>query len=139
MLSDNYPNVMDCKLCEMTFDRFVDLENHIRTCHANHQVFHCDKCEKGFVLKWRLKKHMRLHTENNVTYCHYFNNDRNCPFEDLGCKFLHKETKNCPFKSNCTRRLCPYRHEVTRNTKDDNNESDENVEMSDIIESDKLM
>ena len=77
MLSDNSLNVMDCKLCEMTFDRFVDLENHIRTCHANHQVFHCDKYEKGFVLKWRLKKHMRLHTENNVTYCHYFNNDKN--------------------------------------------------------------
>ena len=71
---------------------------------------------------------MRLHTENNVTYCHYFNNDK---------KFPHKEAKNCPFKSNCTRRLWPYKHEVTRNAKDDNNGSDENVEMSDITESDK--
>ena len=56
---------------------------------------------------------------------------------NLGCKFPHKEAKNCPFKSNCTRRLCPYRHEVTRNAKDDNNESDENVEWSDITDSDK--
>ena len=58
MRSDNSANLIDCKLCEITFNRFVDLENHIKTCHDKHQVFQCNKCEKGFVLKWRLKKHM---------------------------------------------------------------------------------
>ena len=30
---------------------------------------------------------MRLHTESNIKH---FNNDKDCPYEDLGCKFLHE-------------------------------------------------
>ena len=64
----NSDNTLDikCKLCEESFDKFVDLENHIEVCHEKHNVFQCDKCEKGFVLKWRLKKHMWLHEETNI-------------------------------------------------------------------------
>ena len=85
----NSDNTLDikCKLCEESFDTFVDLENHIEVCHEKHNVFQCDKCEKGFVLKWRLKKHMRLHAETNIKPCHYFNNDRNCPFKNLDASF----------------------------------------------------
>ena len=81
-ISDNSDNAMDCKckLCEESFDKFVDLENHIEECHEKHNVFQCDKCEKGVVLKWRLNKHMQLHAETNIKPCHYFNN---------GCKFYH--------------------------------------------------
>ena len=76
-----------------SFNRFVDLEQHIKTCHEKHTVFQCDTCEKGFALKWRLKKHMRLHEESNIKTCHYFNNDKNCPYEEIGCKFLHNVAK----------------------------------------------
>ena len=40
-------------------------------------------------LKWRLRKHMRLHTLKNVKPCYYFNNNMKCPFDEFGCKFLH--------------------------------------------------
>ena len=64
----NSGNALDIKfkLCEESFDKFDDLENHIEVCHEKHNVFQCDKCEKGFVLKWRLKKHIRLHEETNI-------------------------------------------------------------------------
>ena len=39
----NYDNALDikCKLFEETFDKFVDLENHIEVCHEKQNVFQC--------------------------------------------------------------------------------------------------
>ena len=85
-------------------------------------MFQCDKCEKRFALKWRLTKHMTLHTEKNVKHCHYFNNGEKCRFEQFGCKFLHSVSKNCINNWTCKRKLCPYRHsEEERNDKNDKN------------------
>ena len=42
---------IECKLCEKTFVRFVDLEMHIKTDYGKHQIFECDKCEKDFVIE----------------------------------------------------------------------------------------
>ena len=94
---DNSDNSLECKLCVESFDRFVDLEHHIKTFHEKHTVFQCSQCEKGFVLKWRMKKHMRLHEETNIKHCHYYNNDKCCPYEELGCKFLHTVAEICQF------------------------------------------
>ena len=60
---------------------------------------------------WRLKKHMRLHTEKNILHCHYFNNNKSCPFEEHGCKFIHAASNFCTFGTTCSRRLCPSRHQ----------------------------
>ena len=114
-------NPLKCKLCDKSFHRFADLENHIKSDHEKHQEFKCDMCGKCFVLNWRLSKHMRLHTDENVRHCYYFNNDKECPFEALGCKFLHAEAKSCHFGQNCKRKLCPLKHieEVSNTTKDE--------------------
>jgi hypothetical protein len=53
---------------------------------------------------------MSIHLDTNILHCHYFNNDKNCPFQEHGCKFLHQETKICTFRQKCQRRLCPFRH-----------------------------
>ena len=94
----------------MGFDINSGLENHIKVNHENHKVFKCDKCDKCFVLNWRRDKHMKLHTNASVKPCHYFNNGGKCPFEELGCKFLHIEAKLCKSGVKCLRRLCPHRH-----------------------------
>ena len=36
---------------------------------------------------------MEVHTESIMT-CNYFLNKIECPFEELGCKFMHDNTKN---------------------------------------------
>ena len=77
----NVENTVDCELCEKTFGKYVDLEKHIKTCHEKHRTFKCDQCEKAFVLMWRLKRHMRLHTQESIKHCHYFNSDQICPYE----------------------------------------------------------
>ena len=53
---------------------------------------------------------MKIHTKNNIKNCHYFNNMKKCPYEKLGCKFLHAVSKICELGETCERHLCPFRH-----------------------------
>ena len=124
--SSNFGKLLNCNLCENTFCRFVDLETHIRTCHENHEMFTCEQCDKGFVLKWRLKKHMRIHSDRRIKHCHYFNNGKACPFYEIGCKFLHALSNTCKSGEDCDRRLCPYRHDKSNaeNINDDEMKSE---------------
>ena len=120
-------NSIKCKICGQTFSRFVDLEKHLKTIHGQHQKFSCDKCKKGFMTKWRLEKHMKMHTEGLMKQCHYFNNGGVCPFEEFGCKFSHILSKLCIHRENCKTKLCPFRHEeeevLENDTKVDSEES----------------
>ena len=59
--------------------------------NLNHDLvekFQCEQYDKTFVLEWRLMKHKRIHKEKNITNCHYFNNKKECPFEEIGCMLL---------------------------------------------------
>ena len=38
-----------------------------------------------------LGKYLIVH--ETQTYCHYFNNDKECPFEKIGCKFIILQIK----------------------------------------------
>ena len=78
-----------CELCEKVFDKNCDLENHIIKSHEDHQTFECEKCRKIFVTEWRLNKHRKIHNGKTKKFCYHFNTGKSCPFEKLGCKFLH--------------------------------------------------
>ena len=84
---------------------------HLET-HNNKKEFKCDECGKKFFLKWRFSQHMKVHTCPKVNNCHYFNNDKNCPFEVAGCKFKHAQSSECCKKSKCQIKLCPQQHSV---------------------------
>ena len=104
-----------CTICGTSF-----LQNH----ELETERFNCTKCEKEFVLKWRLKKHMSVHATNK--YCHYYNNQKTCPFELLGCKFKHEESATCKFK-NCSNSLCQFKHEMDVIEENDADNDIENV------------
>ena len=36
-----------------------------------------------------------------------------CPFQELGCKFVHEYSPMCTFGSSCCAYKCSYRHEAT--------------------------
>ena len=79
-----------CEICEATFVRYCDLESHIEETHGDPGSFNCEECGKTFVVKWRLEKHKGIHTKLTTTKrCKYFDSKTFCPFERLGCKFLH--------------------------------------------------
>ena len=75
-----------------------------------------------------LEKHNRAVHGNIKIFCHYFNNDKDCPFEDQ-CIFAHEESPACKFGGGCERILCMFQHDDKEETDDeDNDDVDENDE-----------
>ena len=64
----------------------------------------------SFLLKWRLKKHIETHNEEKIRTCYYYNNKSECPFSEMGCKFLHVRAGKCKYGSDCKTKLCQYSH-----------------------------
>ena len=51
-----------------------------------------------------------LMNSKKPNFCHYYNNGNNCPYQDIGCMFLHERAGRCNFR-NCKKVLCQYQHE----------------------------
>ena len=99
-----------CDQCEKMFSNNTEMEQHIESVHIM-EGFNCDKCDKIFVSKWRLRMHQKSHAlENKKRNCHYYNSDKRCPFEKLGCKFEHIMSRDCKFGVKCTHNMCQFRH-----------------------------
>ena len=105
-----------CKLCEETFDQTFKLELHLKTHEM--ETFKCERCDKTFHLKWRLEKHKKGHEMVNVKFCHYFNNEKPCPYEEIGCMYMHTKSEACRFQKFCKNKLCQFQHsdKETRNS-----------------------
>ena len=78
---------------------------------------------------------MKIHTQEYVQFCYYFNNNRVCPFEEQGCKFLHEVSKVCKFSNKCAKRLCPHRHDEELHDKI--NDSEIQMDEEDINDNDE--
>ena len=100
-----------CIYCTKTFSKNNELEVHLALEHKEIEKFKCESCNKTFVLKWRLKKHQSMHIENkpSMRFCHYHNNDKICPFADIGCMFRHEIAPPCKYQK-CFKRLCQFKH-----------------------------
>ena len=106
-----HPVEVSCKICAESFVKNSDLEEHIRNLHEDKEKHECDECGKTFVLKWRLKKHMNIHTSSEIKSCHYYNNGKTCPYEEIGCMFAHKVSGLCKYKMHCRNKLCSFQHQ----------------------------
>ena len=111
-----------CKLCDETFDQTYKLELHLKTHEV--ETFKCERCDKTFQLKWRLEKHKKGHEMVNVKFCHYFNNKKVCPYEEIGCMYSHAESEACRFQKFCKNKLCQFQH----SDKDTTNSNSSNCE-----------
>ena len=103
-------NLFKCEDCDSEFPQRFKLELHMMKDHKQDKIYKCKDCEAGFVFKWRLKKHMKAHTQTKIRSCHYFNNNKECPFSEVGCKFSHQLTTQCKFGQGCRIRLCQFQH-----------------------------
>ena len=101
-----------CKVCGNSFVKNSDLELHIKKIHQDAEMYECDKCDKKFLLNWRLKKHQDIHsTRENLKFCHYFNNGKECPYAVIGYMFKHEQSEQCKFKENYRNKLCQFKHD----------------------------
>ena len=104
-------NNFKCDLCGKGFNECHALETHLIKDHGRTKSFTCEMCNAKFVERLRFGKHVRMHKhEFNIRHCHYFNNGKPCPFEEYGCKFLHKESKLCHYGVSCEMNMCQFRH-----------------------------
>ena len=110
MKTDHAPKYK-CKHCDEEHVNSYHLELHLLSKHKEEKPLKCDQCEAKFMLKWRLEKHKSVHQEENKTRtCHFYNNNKKCPFIQHGCKFLHKEATQCKFAEKCERSMCQFKH-----------------------------
>ena len=126
--------IVGCKICKETFAKNSDLEIHIKNTHENTDVYDCDICEKSFSLKWRLKKHREGHTSECKKFCHYFNNEKVCPFEEIGCKFLHQDSEICRYGARCQNDLCQFKHIEKINIAMQSDKAEEVIDKDDVTE-----
>ena len=84
----------ECTVCGKMFMKNHVLEAHLKT-HNEIQPFFCDMCDKKFYSKWRLEKHISGHNINK--FCHYYNNQKFCPYEEIGLSSATKfQLSVCP-------------------------------------------
>ena len=86
----NRHNTPTCNSCGMLFKNISDLEGHLKVHHGAKHTFACEICDNKFETKWRLRKHRLIHKDKGRKQCLYFKHKVTCPFENLGCKFLHE-------------------------------------------------
>jgi hypothetical protein len=116
-IKEEHSKTFKCKSCDETFEARWILEVHMKD-HEARKEFKCEICNKEFFLKWRLNQHKRGHDENERRFCHYFNNNKTCPYEEIGCKFRHEISENCYFGKSCKNYLCQFKHESVQEVLD---------------------
>ena len=109
-----HKNMFKCPKCIFEGKSLSEIDKHMLENHGTEKEFKCDNCEKSYFTEFRLKKHQQTHQfKMNVTYCHYYNNAKTCPFESFGCKFRHSLSKKCKYMDKCNKKLCQFQHSST--------------------------
>ena len=74
---------LKCEHCDLKFTKAILLETHM----VHHGLLKKHACKiygKECHLKWRLEKHLQIHSEDySERFCHYFNNGKECPFYQI--------------------------------------------------------
>ena len=78
-----------------------------------------------------LERHVKAVYSGFVLYCHYYNNDKECPFGDV-CIFEHEESEKCKYGKGCERQMCMYTHDEEDEIDDDFSDSDDGNSDEDV-------
>ena len=105
----NSVEAISCAQCGERFKENWLLEVHLKN-HIEAETFECEVCDKVFRTKWRLRKHKEMHSNEETKKCHYFNNGKLCPYEEVGCKFVHTDSELCLHGNKCKHTLCSFKH-----------------------------
>ena len=112
-IKNDHTKKSKCAQCNEVFSESWKMEKHMKT-HASVEVFKCTICDKDFYTKWRMDKLIADHGEVKK-YCHYFNNNKFCPYEEIGCKFEPEDSEICRYDQNCNFKLCQCKHTARKN------------------------
>ena len=118
-----------CGECERSFKSEKKLEVH----EKSHEMFECDECDKMFKYENLLERHTdAVHSDPDyIIYCHYFNNDKECPYGDR-CIYEHDDSDKCKFGKTCERLMCMYKHNDDNDENDDKDGDDNESDCSEV-------
>ena len=109
-IKHQHRRIFKCSDCESIFSNSYQLEQHIVNSHKREKQYKCDICELRFLVKWRFSKHVTSHQNVTRRRCHYFNNKKECPYIESGCKYLHETSSMCKYSDSCSKVMCQFRH-----------------------------
>ena len=121
-----------CEECDKCFKGEAQLEVHIERVHKEYE---CDECDKVFNFEGVLEKHRDAVHEGKKLFCHYYNNETDCPYEDQ-CIFLHEESQICKYGKACERVMCMFRHKDSESGESDESDEDDDEDEEDENEQD---
>ena len=76
---------------------------------------------------------MEVHSADSK-FCHYFNNEKPCPYEEFGCKFKHEKSSTCSYGQRCNNTLCQFQHKQTSTEAFKENDTPVDLSTNDIID-----
>ena len=103
---ENRRGSYQCEQCEKCFNEDWKLSAHNKT----HKVYSCNQCTNSFKYEELKDKHVKIAHENVKLFCHFFNNYKDCPYEEK-CLFLHEPSGKCKYGKICERTNCMFEHE----------------------------
>jgi hypothetical protein len=118
-----------CDQCKKEFDQEWKMNAHER----KHKRYQCDRCDESFEYQDILRKHKLVSHENTKLYCHFYNNEKTCPYDER-CIFLHEDSTFCKYDPNCERDFCMFKHRITQEEQENIESYDVNNEVVDIID-----
>ena len=118
--------IFKCDECGKTFRNQNQLDLH----EKQHEKFECEECEMEYNFESLLEKHNEAVHGSMKIFCHYFNNDKDCPFDDK-CIFAHEESPKCKYGKGCERMLCMFQHEESGEVDDEEDGSDDSEDDND--------
>ena len=105
-----------CDECDKSFRS----ENQLIIHQKKHEKFECEECGNDYNFEGLLEKHNEAVHGSMKIFCHYFNNEKECPFDDQFI-FVHEDSPVCRYGKGCERLLCMFQHEE----KDESDEEEE--------------
>ena len=87
-----------CDQCDKEFDEEWKLCIHLK----KHKKYSCDQCSKTFSYINAKNKHIQITHGNLKIYCHFYNNNTTCPFDDADF---------CRYGVKCERDYCMFKHD----------------------------
>ena len=115
-----------CDECGKTFRN----QNQLNVHEKRHEKFECEECGNEYNFEGLLEKHNEAVHGSMKIFCHYFNNDKDCPFDDQ-CIFAHEESPKCKYGKGCERMLCMFQHEESDEEDDEEDGSDDSDDDND--------
>ena len=111
---------LQCDVCSKTFNEEWKMNAHAKL----HKKYCCDDCDKTFEYQNLKDMHVKIVHQNVKLYCHYYNNDKDCPFEEE-CVFLHEDSEDCRYADTCERENCMFKHGSDGDGDDKEDESED--------------